>query len=62
MTRALRVRPSHDDELGAVETLALDPRAAVAAEIGPVNPLGDDALQAVQATLREWLGRRLSRS
>jgi hypothetical protein len=49
MTRALRVRPSHDDELGAVETLGLDPRAAVAREVGPVNPLGDDALQAVLA-------------
>ena len=49
MPRALRVRPSDDDKLRAVEALAFDPGATIARQIGPVCPLGDDALKGVLA-------------
>ena len=43
--RSFRVRPSHDDELGAIEALCLDPRSTVAGQIGAVEPLRDDAFE-----------------
>src|SRR5271166_5677341 len=49
MPRALRVRSSNDNELGAVEALAFDPGATIARQIGPVGALGDDALKAMLA-------------
>ena len=47
--RSLRVRPSDDDELGAVEAFGLDPCPTVARQIGPVEPLGDDPFEPVLA-------------
>ena len=38
VARAFGVGPSDDDELGAVEALALDPRAAVARQVRAVDP------------------------
>ena len=47
VARPFRVGPSDDDELGAVEAFALDPRAAVARQVRAVDPLGDDALESM---------------
>ena len=48
-SRSFRVGPADDDELGPVEAFGLDPRAAIAGQIGPVDPLRDDALEPVLA-------------
>ena len=47
--RAFGVRPTDDDELGPVEAFGLDPCAAVAGQIGPIEPLRDDAFEPVLA-------------
>jgi hypothetical protein len=47
--RSFGVRPSHDDKLGPVEALRLDPRSTVARQIGAIEPLGDDAFEPVLA-------------
>jgi hypothetical protein len=39
VTRPLRIRPTDDDELSAVEALALDPNAAIAWQITAVGSL-----------------------
>ncbi len=45
VARPFGIGPSDDDELRAVEALALDPRAPISRQIRPVSPLGDDALE-----------------
>ena len=39
--------PANDDELGPIEAFRLHPRAALAGQIGPVEPLGDDPFEPV---------------
>jgi hypothetical protein len=48
-SRSFRVRPSHDDKLGPVEALRLDPHSSVAGQIGAIEPLRDDAFEPVLA-------------
>ena len=50
--RPFRVRPADDDELGPVEAFGLDPRATVAGQIGPIEPLRDDPFEPVLAGRR----------
>jgi hypothetical protein len=44
---AFGVRPAEDDEFASIEAFCLDPRAAVIGQIAPVQPLRDEAFEAV---------------
>ena len=46
---ALGIRPADDDELGPIEALAFDPGAAIAGQIGAIELLRGDALEAMLA-------------
>jgi hypothetical protein len=52
---SLRVGPSNDHELLAIEALRLDPDAAVARSVWSVGALGDDAFETELAGLRAEL-------
>jgi hypothetical protein len=47
--RSFRVRPADNDELGPIEAFALNPSAAIAGQIGAIEPLRDDAFEAMQS-------------
>ena len=41
------VRPAEDDEFASTEAFCLDPRAAINGQLAPVQPLRDEAFEAV---------------